>query len=89
MFTTHTLVGMVLKPNVFIKQNLKFSDYQKNIEIDFLQFLSDNSSECLLSPEIKQEDIELALKQLSFPERGTGALSKLYLYFLKLLFWLM
>lgn len=86
MFTTHTLIGMLLKPNVFIKQNLNILDNQKNVEIDFLQFLSDNSSECLLSSEIKQDDIELALKQLSFPEKGTDALSKLYLYFLKLLF---
>lgn len=86
MFTTHILIGMLLKPNVFIKQNQKILDNQKTVEIDFLQFLSDNSSESLLSPEIKPADIELALKQLSFPERGTDALSKLYLYFLKLLF---
>lgn len=86
MFTTHILIGMLLKPNVFIKQNQEILDSQKTVEIDFLQFLSDNSSECLLSSEIKPEDIELALKQLSFPEKGTDALSKLYLYFLKLLF---
>ena len=29
MFTTHTLIGMLLKPNVFIKQNLNILDNQK------------------------------------------------------------
>jgi hypothetical protein len=86
MFTTHTLLGMILEPDSFIKTGLSIPKEKEKVRVDFVQFLNDNSTECLLPPQITLVDINEALTQLAICNGDTSKLDRLYVYFLKILY---